>query len=196
MRQDFINAPKLGNDDDYADEIASQVYELFAEECYKVTDINGQSPMPSGLVLTAVYFLAPLTGALPNGRKLGDLLADGGISPSPGMDKNGPMAAVLSASKIDTRKWKANVFNQKFTPSSLAGESGLRKFQNYVETCLQQGLEMIQFNVVDAPTLRDAQKRPEKYPHLSVRVTGYNARFIDLHPTVQEQVILRTEHTL
>jgi pyruvate-formate lyase len=106
------------------------------------------------------------------------------------------MAAVLSASKVDTKKWKANVFNQKFSPSSVAGESGLRKFQSYIETALNLGLEMIQFNIVDAATLKDAKAHPEKYPRLSVRVTGYNARFIDLHPTVQDQIILRTEHTL
>jgi benzylsuccinate synthase len=196
MRQDFINVPKFGNDNDYADNIAKRIYDMFAEECDKVTDENNTHPTPSGLVLTAVYLLAPLTGALPNGRKLGDMLSDGGINPAAGMDKNGPMAAILSAAKIDTRKWKANVFNQKFSPSSVAGESGLRKFQSYIETALIQGLEMIQFNIVDATTLKDAQKNPLKYPNLQVRVTGYNARFIDLHPIVQEHIIERSEHTL
>jgi pyruvate-formate lyase len=196
MRQDFINAPKFGNDDDYADNLAKRIYDMFAEECDRVTDENNQHPTPSGLVLTAVYQLAPLTGALPNGRKLGDMLSDGGVNPAAGMDKNGPMAAGLSASKIDTKKWKANVFNQKFSPSSVAGESGLRKFQSYIETALLQGLEMIQFNVVDAATLRDAQENPAKYQNLQVRVTGYNARFIDLHPIVQEHIIERSEHSL
>jgi len=108
MRQDFINAPKLGNDDDYADEVAVRMYAMLAEEGTKVKDINGQPPMPSGLVITNMYQLAPLTGALPNGRKLGDPLADGGCSPHAGYDRNGPIAAVLSASKIDSRKWKAS----------------------------------------------------------------------------------------
>jgi len=196
MRQDFINVPKFGNDDDYADEIAKRTYAMLAEEAAKVTDVNGASPMPSGLVVTAMYLLAPLTGALPNGRKLGDPLADGGCSPYAGYDKNGPMAAVLSASKIDQRRWKASVFNQKLTPGSIAGESGLRKFQSYIEAALGLGLEMIQFNVVDAATLRDAQRHPEKYPYLTVRVSGYNARFVELHEFVQNSIIERTEHTL
>jgi benzylsuccinate synthase len=195
MRQDFINAPKFGNDDDYADEIAVRTYAMLAEECSKVTDINGASPMPSGLVITNMYQLAPLTGALPNGRKLGDTLADGGCNPYAGYDRNGPMAAVLSASKIDSRKWKASIFNQKFTPSSIAGESGLRKFQSYIETALGLGLDMIQFNIVDGATLKAAQQNPEQYKHLTIRVSGYNARFVELNKFVQDAIIERTEHT-
>lgn len=195
MRQDFINAPKFGNDDDYADEVAKRTYAMVADEMSKVTDFNGASPMPSGLIITSMFVGAPLIGAMPNGRKRGDWLADGGINPHAGYDRNGPMAAILSASKIDSEKQKANVFNQKLTPSSVAGESGLRKLQNYIETAMTLGLDMIQFNIVDSAMLREAQNHPEQYRNLVVRVSGYNARFLDLDKFVQDAVIERTQHT-
>ena len=196
MRQDFINAPKFGNNDDYADEVAKQTYNMVAEEMGKVKDINNVSPMPSGIVVTWMFSTADKVGALTNGRKLGDWLADGGISPHGGYDKNGPMAAVLSASKIDSRRQKANIFNQKLSPSCIEGEAGLRKFQDYVTTTMKLDLDMVQYNVVDAATLKDAQKHPEKYPDLIVRVSGYNAHFSEMDKFVQDAVIERTEHSL
>jgi len=194
MRQEFINAPKFGNNDDSADEVAKQTYAMIAEEFSKVTDLDGVSPMPSGLVVTWMFLLAPYTGALPNGRKLGEPLADGGCSPYARYDREGPMAAILSASKVDFEKWKACIFNQKLTPSSVEGEVGLTKFQNYIETALTLGLDMIQFNVVDSALLREAQRHPEQYANLVVRVSGYNARFADLAKFVQDAIIERTEH--
>ncbi|MBA7502804.1 Benzylsuccinate synthase alpha subunit [subsurface metagenome] len=196
MRRDFINATKFGNDDDFADEVAKQTYAMIADEASKVTDLDGASPMPSGIVVTKMFQLAPIVGALPNGRKLGDPLADGGCSPHSGYDREGPMAAILSASKVDFEKWKAAIFNQKVTPSSIEGESGLRKFQNYIETAMLLGLDMIQFNVVDSKMLKEAQKHPEQYQNLVVRVSGYNAHFVDLAKFVQDAVIERTEHAL
>jgi len=196
MRRDFINAPKYGNDDDSADEVAKRTYAMIAEEFCKVTDIDGVSPMPSGLIVTWMFLLAPYIGAMPNGRKVGDPLADGGCSPHAKFDRMGPMAAVLSASKIDFEKWKAAIFNQKLSPASIQGEAGLRKFQNYVETALSLGLDMVQFNVVDSALLREAQRQPEQYQNLVVRVSGFNAHFNDLAKFVQDAVIERTEHAL
>ncbi len=196
MRQDFINAPKFGNNDDYADEVAKQTYTMVAEEMSKVKDINGASPMPSGLIITRMWLLADKIGAMPNGRKFKEPLADGGISPFSGYDKNGPLAAILSASKIDARKQKANIFNQKLSPSCLEGKAGLQKFRDYVTAAMNLGLDMIQFNIVDAATLRKAQKHPEKYQNLVVRVSGYNAKFVEMDKFVQDAVIERTEHSL
>jgi len=196
MRQDFINAPKFGNNDDYADKVAKQTYNMVAEEMGKVKDINNASPMPSGLIITWMFSTADKLGALTNGRKLGDWLTDGGISPHGGYDKNGPMAAILSASKIDSRRQKANIFNQKITPSCIEGEAGLRKFQDYITAAMGLGLDLIQFNVVDAKVLKDAQKNPEKYPDLVVRVSGYNAHFVEMDTFVQDAVIERTEHMI
>lgn len=196
MRQDFINAPKWGNNDDYADEIAVRTFNMVADELAKVKDINNASPQPSGLIITWMFSTADKVGALPNGRKLGDWIADGGNSPYGGYDKNGPMAAVLSASKIDYSKQKAQIFNQKLTPASVAGEAGIKKFNDYVNAIMNLGLEMVQFNVVDAETLKDAQKKPELYPNLVVRISGYNANFVELNKFTQDAVICRTEHTL
>lgn len=196
MRQEFINAPKFGNNDDYADEVAKRTYTMIADEMSKVKDINNASPMPSGLVVTRMWLLADKTGALPNGRKFGDPLADGGINPHAGYDKNGPMAAIVSASKIDATKQKANIFNQKLSPSSIAGENGLAKFYDYVTATMNLGLDMVQYNIVDSKTLKDAQKHPEKYPDLVVRVSGYNANFNELDKFVQDAVIERTQHNL
>ena len=133
---------------------------------------------------------------MPNGRRFNEPLADGGINPFAGFDKNGPVAAIVSASKIDARKQKANIFNQKFSPSSLEGEAGLKKFIDYTTAAMNMGLDMLQFNVVDAATLRDAQKSPEKYPNLVVRISGYNANFVEMDKYVQNAVIERTGHSL
>lgn len=196
MRQDFINGPKYGNNDDYADEVAVRTYDMVAAEMGKVRDFSGKSPMPSGLVVTWMFELATKTGALPNGRKLGDPLADAGISPHASYDKNGPMAAVISASKIDHRKQKANIFNQKFSPACIEGDAGREKLKDYVTASMELGLDMIQFNVVDGKVLRDAQKHPENYKDLVVRISGYNANFVDLDKFVQDAVIQRTEHMI
>lgn len=194
MHQDFINSVKYGNNDDYADEIAKQTYALVSEEMSKVKDINGASPLPSGLVITWMFSTASKIGALPNGRKLGDWLADGGCSPHACYDRNGPMAAILSASKLDQSKIKANIFNQKISPSALIGTAGLQKFKDYTTTALNLGLDMIQYNVIDAETLTKAQLYPEKYPNLVVRVSGYNANFVEMDKFVQDAIIERTQH--
>jgi len=196
MRQEFINAPKFGNNNSYADEIAKRVYTMIADEMSKVKDQNNASPMPSGLVVTRMWLLADKIGAMPNGRRFNDPLADGGINPHAGYDKNGPMAAIISASKIDATKQKANIFNQKLSPSNVAGEEGLQKFYDYVTASMNLGLDMIQFNIVDSKMLKDAQKDPDKYPNLVVRVSGYNAHFNDLDKFVQDAVIERTQHNL
>jgi len=196
MRQDFINVPKFGNNNNYADEVAKKTYNMVAEEMSKLKDINNTSPMPSGLVVTKMFQFADKIGAMPNGRKFGDPLADGGISPYSGYDKNGPMAAILSASRIDATKQKANIFNQKLTPSTIEGEKGLDKFRDYVTAIMNLGLDMVQFNVTDAKVLKDAQKHPEKHRGLVVRVSGYNANFTELTPFVQDAIIERTQHSI
>jgi formate C-acetyltransferase len=169
---------------------------MVADEMSKVKDTNNASPMPSGLIITWMFSTADKVGALTNGRKRGDYLVDGGISPHAGFDKNGPFAGVLSASKIDARKQKANIYNQKFTPSTMAGPAGLKKFENYVLAALDLGLDMIQFNVVDRAEMLDAQVNPPAHQDLVVRVSGYNANFIELDKFVQDAVIERTQHNM
>jgi len=159
-------------------------------------DYFGYEPHMDPFSLSFHNYFAPITGALPNGRKLGDPLADAGISPHASYDKNGPMAAVISASKIDHRKQKANIFNQKFSPACIEGEAGRAKLKDYITAGMDLGLDMIQFNVVDGKVLREAQKHPENYKDLVVRISGYNANFVDLDKFVQDAVIQRTEHMI
>jgi pyruvate-formate lyase len=196
MRQDFVNTTKFGNNDKFADGVATQTYAMIAEEFSKVTDLDGAAPRPSGLVVTWMFLLAPYVGALPNGRKLGDPLADGGASPHASYDRNGPMSAVLSTSNIEFEKWKAAIFNQKLSPSSVQGDAGLKKFKDYIETSMDLGLDMVQFNIISRAMLEAAQREPEKNQNLVVRVSGFNAHFVDLAQFVQDAVIERTEHTL
>jgi len=196
MRQDFINAPKHGNNDSFADEVTAKTYAMISEEFNKTTDLDGATPQPSGLVVTWMYLLAPYIGALPNGRRVNDPLADGGCSPHSTYDRKGPMAAVLSASKIDFEQWKAAIFNQMLTAASVEGEAGLKKFQSYIETAMNLGLDMIQFNVLNKDQLRDAQVHPKEYENLVVRVSGFNAHFVDLTKFVQDAFIDRSQHNL
>ena len=158
MRRDFVNTVKWGNNDEIADEVAVKAYDAIADAFSTATDLDGARPRPSGLVVTWMFLFAKYVGAMPNGRKLNDPMADGGCSPHGGYDRNGPMAAVLSTSKLDSKKWKASIFNQKLTPSSVEGEVGLEKFKKYVESAMKMNLDMIQFNVVSAEMLREAQK--------------------------------------
>ncbi|MCL5072692.1 MAG: formate acetyltransferase, partial [Actinobacteria bacterium] len=195
MREDFINTTKYGNDDDFADDIAKLVVSMSADEGLKVKDYYGDHPVANIMVLSWTFTLAPYVGALPNGRKLNDLIADGG-GPHAGCDRNGPMAAVLSVSKIDSKRIRDLIFNQKFSESVLSGDAGLKKLQNHIETAMKLGIEMIQFNVVDRENLLKAQKYPEQYQNLVVRVSGYNVRFVDLPRKVQDGIISRTEHVI
>jgi len=103
---------------------------------------------------------------------------------------------VLSASKIDFEQWKAAIFNQMLTAASVEGEAGLKKFQSYIETAMNLGLDMIQFNVLNKDQLRDAQVHPKEYENLVVRVSGFNAHFVDLTKFVQDAFIDRSQHNL
>ena len=134
----------------------------------------------------------PMIGALPNGRRLGDCLYDGGISPGAGYDKKGPTAVLRSVSKVDARKMKQILLNQRLSPSQLAGEKGFQLWLNYMKTWYDLNIPHVQFNMVDNETLRAAQREPEKYQELIVRVAGYSAHFVELNALTQEGIIERT----
>jgi formate C-acetyltransferase len=135
-------------------------------------------------------------GATPDGRRAREPIAEG-VSPFYGTEKNGPTAVLKSVSKLQTVKMIAQLLNLKFAPAVLATEEGLQKLVQLF-TVFFRDLKgwHVQFNVVDAETLRDAQKHPERYRDLIVRVAGYSALFIALDPRTQEDIIRRTEHTL
>ena len=194
LRYELIyNTPKWGNDDDYADDNARMIFEMFYES------VNGR-PSPRGaayrinmLPTTCHVYFGSKINALPEGRLAGEPLSEG-ISPVQGADKFGPTAVLKSAAKIDHIRTGGTLLNQKFTPSFFSGEDSIVKLGNLIRTYFRMDGHHIQFNVVSAATLKDAQKHPEKYRDLIVRVAGYSDYFNDLGEDLQNEIIRRTEH--
>jgi len=131
---------------------------------------------------------------MPDGREAYQPLSEG-ISPVQGADRNGPTAVLKSASKIDHLRTGGTLLNQKFTPQLLASEDGMNKLMHLIRSYFKMDGHHIQFNVVTAQTLRNAQKHPEKYQDLIVRVAGYSDYFVDLGIDLQNEIIKRTEQS-
>ncbi|GAK58856.1 pyruvate formate-lyase [Candidatus Vecturithrix granuli] len=194
LRNDLLNhTPKYGNDDDYADDVSRQVFDIYYNA------INGRPSSKGGffrinmLPTTCHVYFGSVTGALPDGRKAGQPVSEG-ISPVQGADRQGPTAVVKSAAKIDHIKTGGTLLNQKFTPQFLADDDGIDKVAHLVRSYFKMDGHHIQFNVVNAKTLRDAQRHPQNYRDLIVRVAGYSDYFVDLTEELQEEIIKRTEH--
>ncbi len=134
-----------------------------------------------------------MTGATPDGREAGRPLSEG-ISPVQGADREGPTAVIKSVAKMDQVRTGGTLLNQKLTPRLLADDAGLESFVRLVRTYFMLDGHHIQFNVVDAATLRKAQADPEAYRDLIVRVAGYSDYFCDLSQALQDEIIARTEH--
>jgi pyruvate-formate lyase len=194
MRLDFVkNAPKWGNDDDYVDDIMLRCLRECAKFSREIKCPSGNNwPILPENVSGNIHY-ANIVGALPNGRRLGDALYDGGISPGPGLDKKGPTAVLKSCGKIDhITDGRAFLLNQRLSPTQLSGEKGYQLWKAYMRTWADLGIDHIQFNVVDDSTLRSAQKDPEKYQEVIVRVAGYSAHFVDISRKTQDNIIQRT----
>jgi len=187
-------APKYGNDDDYADEIMQAVFEAYRKTVTGRPNTRGGEYRVNMLPTTCHIYFGEVTGALPNGRPAGKPLSEG-ISPTQGVDLNGPTAALHSAAKMDQLKTGGTLLNQKFTPSVVSGEKGLDGMACLVAAYFEMDGHHIQFNVVDRQTLRDAQANPEEYRDLIVRVAGYSDHFRNLSRALQDEIIERTEHT-
>jgi pyruvate-formate lyase len=194
MRLDFVrNAPKWGNDDDYVDSIMLKCLRDIAVFAHELKDPMGNNwPILPENVSGNIHY-ANVVGALPSGRRRGDALYDGGISPGPGLDKKGPTAVLKSCSKIDhITDGRAFLLNQRLSPTQLAGEKGYPLWKSYMDTWYTLGLDHIQFNCVSDETLRSAQREPEKYQEVIVRVAGYSAHFVDISRKTQDNIIQRT----
>ncbi|MFP4445853.1 MAG: pyruvate formate lyase family protein [Desulfosudaceae bacterium] len=194
MRLDFVkNAPKWGNDDDYVDEIMLRCLRSAAKFSREIKDPMGNNwPILPENVSGNIHY-ANIVGALPNGRRLGDALYDGGISPGPGLDKKGPTAVLKSCGKIDhISDGRAFLLNQRLSPTQLAGEKGFQMWKAYMRAWADLGIDHVQFNMVDDATLRAAQKDPEDYQEVIVRVAGYSAHFVDISRKTQDNIIQRT----
>jgi formate C-acetyltransferase len=192
-RQRLLNkTPKYGNDDDYADGIMRRVFEAYFNA------IDGRKNTRRGeyhinlLPTTCHIYFGSVTGATPDGRKAWTPLSEG-ISPVQGADRHGPTAVLKSAAKMDHARTGGTLLNQKFTPQLLADETGLEALVQLVRTYFRLDGHHIQFNVVDATTLREAQKHPEQHRDLIVRVAGYSDFFCDLSQALQDEIIARTE---
>ena len=194
IRKMLLNeTPKYGNDDDYADSITRSIFEVYFDVLDGRPNTKGGEYRVNLLPTTVHIYFGRITSATPDGRKSGEPLSDG-ISPSQGADKNGPTAVIKSAAKIDHTKTGGTLLNQKLMPQVLADEEGIDKLAHLVRTYFKLGGHHIQFNVVDAETLRKAQKNPEKYRDLIIRVAGYSDYFVDLGKELQDEIIARTEH--
>ncbi len=196
-RIDFVKAPKWGNDDDYVDDLYVQGIKDLAKISWECKNPGGY-PWPILPENIAAYVTGSTkVGALPNGRRHGDILYDGGCSPGPGMDKKGPTAVLRSVSKFDhVKDFRSNLLNQRLNPAQLNGEKGFGLWNNYMKSWSDLGINHVQFNMVDNETLIAAQKEPEDYPELLVRVAGYSAHFVELNRKTQDSMIARTVQSL
>jgi len=189
----LFETPKYGNDNDYADNLTQQVFEIAYNAINNRPNTKGGVHRINLLPTTVHVYFGKVTGATPDGRKAFTPVSEG-ISPVQGMDINGPTAVIKSAGKIDHLRTGGTLLNQKFTPQLLADEKGINKIANLIRSYFKMDGHHIQFNVVSADTLRAAQRNPEQYRNLIVRVAGYSDYFINLGADLQDEIIKRTEH--
>ena len=186
-------APKFGNDDDFADEIAREGCTVFLKEVKNHRDYWGSVYNPGIWSIELAMILGSSVGALPSGRYAFESLTEG-VSPSRGCDRRGPTASVKSVAKLDHHLMEnGSIFNMKFNPDTFKDEN-IDKFIDIMKTYFDLGGFQMQFTVVDRQTLLEARETPEKYRDLVVRVAGYSAYFVEQSPRVQEHIIERTEH--
>jgi len=188
------NTPKYGNDDDYADDVMRRIFEAYFGAVDGRPNTKGGHFRVNLLPTTCHVYFGSVIGAMPDGREAYQPLSEG-ISPVQGADRNGPTAVLKSASKIDHLRTGGTLLNQKFTPQLLASEDGLNKLMHLIQAYFKMDGHHIQFNVVTAKTLRHAQKQPDKYQDLIVRVAGYSDYFVDLGIDLQNEIIKRTEQS-
>jgi trans-4-hydroxy-L-proline dehydratase len=189
----IYNTPKFGNDDDYADQQAVSVFEIYYDAVNGKPNTRGGVHRINMLPTTSHVYFGSVTGATPDGRNAFMPLSEG-ISPFQGVDHNGPTSVIKSASKIDHLRTGGTLLNQKFSPSFFEDEDSYEKLTALIRSYFSLDGHHIQFNVVNADTLKDAQKHPEKYRDLIVRVAGYSDYFNDLGEDLQNEIIKRTEH--
>ena len=196
LREQIRNeVPRYGNDDPYVDSLARWAMDVFSDRFNAGTGPRGS--YRAGLYpVTAHVGMGLGTWASPDGRKTGEPLADG-VSPMQGMDKSGPTAALNSIAWIDhVNNGNGTQVNMRFHPNTVAGEEGTENLISLIEDFFHKGGMHIQFNVISTDVLRDAQKNPEEYKNLVIRVAGYSAYFVELYKDLQNDLINRTEQSL
>jgi pyruvate formate-lyase/glycerol dehydratase family glycyl radical enzyme len=194
VRQLCLKAPKYGNDDNYVDSIAADLYKFWADTATTLDSGLGGQHKPSAISISAQWPGGTVTGATPDGRVSGGVLADGTMSPMRGMDTCGPTAVMKSAMKIDQDRFQATLLNMKFHPSALRSTDDMKKLVGLIKTYFNLGGKHVQFNVVGREMLLKAQQEPAAHKDLVVRVAGYSAYFVQLGSVIQDEVIGRTEY--
>jgi len=197
LRQMFLNdAPKYGNSEPFVDEIAKEVVYNFYDEVQKYDNPRGGKFIPGLLTWTLAEGFGSATGATPDGRKIGEVFSDS-IGATQGRDLEGPTALIESVTQIDYTPVVGGLsFNMKFTPTVLSTDDSVHKLQSLIHTYFKLGGMQVQINVVDKETLLEAQRFPEKYRNLIVRVSGWSARFTTLSKALQDDIISRTAQNL
>jgi formate C-acetyltransferase len=194
MRQYIINhTPFFGNDNDEADAIAVKVYDDLVDAIEGHPNTRGGKTQLNMLSTTCHNYFGSVCGASVNGRMAHFAISDG-TSPAHGADTQGPTSVVKSLGKLDQTKSGGTLLNVRFVPEMMKSEEDLRKLGSLIRTYFNLGGHHIQFNVVDTETLHDAQKHPERYRDLLVRVAGYSDYFNDMTPQLQNEIIARTEN--
>ncbi len=190
-------APKFGNDDDYVDEIARELSMFWAEEVFKHSNpVTGRRYRAGYLSWNYYVPLAPLTAATPDGRRRGEFLS-GGVGAVQGMDSKGPTASIRSVGKLGLETIPNGASHTiTLSPSMVSSPEHIEKLAALLRAYNEVGGTALQINIIDAPTLRAAQREPAAYSNLLVRVTGYNAYFTQVGRELQEEIIARTEHKL
>lgn len=186
--------PRYGNDLDAADSIMQALFQVYYQTVNGRPTVKGGTYRINMLPTTCHVYFGSVTGATPDGRLAGEPFSEG-ISPVQGADRSGPTAVIKSAAKMDHLLTGGTLLNLKFTPSLLASDEGLTGLMHLIRTYFRMDGHHIQFNVVSADTLREAQQNPEAYRHLIVRVAGYSDYFANLSRALQDEIIARTEHT-
>lgn len=195
MRQYIRNhTPFFGNDDEYADTIAVKVYDDLVDAIEGRPNTRGGKTHLNMLSTTCHNYFGSVCGATPNGRFAHFAISDG-TSPAHGSDSHGPTAVVKSLGKLDQTKSGGTLLNVRFTPALFRRDEDIKKCASLIRTYFKFGGHHIQFNIVDTETLRDAQKHPDLYKDLLVRVAGYSDYFNDMTEQLQNEIIARTENS-
>ena len=194
LRQMLLNrTEKYGNDNQSVDELATEFVEMLCDQVRQMRDEQGRSYAANLIPTTTHIYFGSQTGATPDGRKAGEPLSEG-VSPAQGRDVNGPTCVLKSVSKLNHVRCSGTLLNMKLHPSMLKTDHDLAKFRSLIRGYFTLGGFHVQFNVVSAETLRDAQEHPENYQNLVIRVAGYSDYFVRLSRDVQDEIISRAEH--
>ena len=195
MRQYIRNhTPFFGNDDEYADTIAVRVYDDLVKAIEGRPNTRGGQTHLNMLSTTCHNYFGSVCGALPNGRLAHFAISDG-TSPAHGSDTHGPTAVIKSLGKLDQTKSGGTLLNVRLVPALLKRDVDQQKLASLIRSYFKMGGHHIQFNIIDTATLHDAQKHPEEYSDLLVRVAGYSDYFNDMTEQLQNEIIARTENS-